>query len=79
MRQDFRTFLLGLVSAYNFALSFLGSTFSVLWGLVGIAVGGFVVLVLVRMLQHTQDRDIRLWTIGLLVVAILFFGGRFLH
>lgn len=74
-----RLFLLRLVSAYNFALSFLGSTFSVLWGLVGLTIGGFVVYGLILLLGGTNDRDASLWIIGFILVTVLFFGGRFLH
>lgn len=74
-----RLFLLRLVSAYNFALSFLGSTFSVLWGLVGLTIGGCIVYWLIGLLSGSKNDDGRLWIIGFIAASVLFFGGRFLH
>jgi hypothetical protein len=77
--QVMRLFLLGLVNAYNYLLGFIGSTFSLLWGLIGLSIGGGLVWLCLAVLQTTYNHGLRLSLITLTVLLILFFGLRFLH
>ncbi len=74
-----RLFLLGLISTYNFLLGFIKSSLSVLWGLVGVAIGCWILNGCAHALQTTKDHESRFWIIGTMALIVLFFGLRFLH